>query len=90
MDVQMPEMDGLAAASEIRVRETRTGTRVPIVAMTARAMQGDRERCLAAGMDGYIAKPVRMRELLATVEEFRDRTHPAPAPHGQASPACGG
>src|SRR5262249_45383831 len=59
MDIQMPHMDGLETTQAIRAREQDTGTHIPIVAMTAHAMQGDRERCLAAGMDGYVTKPLR-------------------------------
>jgi len=67
MDVQMPELDGFETATAIRARERYTGTRLPILAMTAHAMSGDRERCLAAGMDGYIAKPVHKAELLEAI-----------------------
>jgi PAS domain S-box-containing protein len=68
MDVQMPEMDGLEATAAIRAKEEATGAHVPIIAMTAHAMKGDRERCLEAGMDGYVAKPIRSKELLQTID----------------------
>jgi CheY-like chemotaxis protein len=70
MDVQMPEMDGFEATAAIRVREQRTGRHLPIIAITAHAMRGDQERCLAAGMDGYISKPIRVQELIALLERF--------------------
>ncbi len=67
MDVQMPEMGGFEATRLIRQAEEKTGRRVPILALTAHAMKGDREKCLEAGMDGYVAKPVRAQELFAAI-----------------------
>lgn len=68
MDVQMPEVDGLEATAMIRTNERSTGKHLPIIALTAHAMKGDHERCLAAGMDGYISKPLEPAELVATIE----------------------
>jgi PAS domain S-box-containing protein len=70
MDVQMPEMDGLDATRTIRRREELTGIHLPIVAMTAHAMKGDRERCLEAGMDDYMMKPIRAEQLFQALERI--------------------
>jgi CheY-like chemotaxis protein len=70
MDVQMPEMDGFEATGVIRGQEELSGHHVPIIAMTAHALEGDRERCLDAGMDDYIAKPLQPKELIATLEKW--------------------
>jgi signal transduction histidine kinase/CheY-like chemotaxis protein len=70
MDVQMPRFDGYAATKAIRKLEEQTGKRIPIIAMTANAMKGDREKCLEAGMDDYLAKPVKPSELFAALEKY--------------------
>jgi two-component system sensor histidine kinase/response regulator len=70
MDVQMPEMGGFEATEAIRASEGASGAHLPIVALTAHAMQGDRARCLAAGMDGYLTKPIDVDQLMATLEDF--------------------
>jgi CheY-like chemotaxis protein len=70
MDVMMPEMDGLETTTVIRNREKGSGRHIPVIAMTAHAMKGDRERCLEAGMDGYISKPLQPGELFDTVERL--------------------
>jgi signal transduction histidine kinase/CheY-like chemotaxis protein len=73
MDVQMPVLDGFEAVAEIRRREAIAGHgRIPIVAMTAHAMSGDRDRCLAAGMDGYVGKPIRPAELMEAIAPFHE------------------
>jgi signal transduction histidine kinase/HPt (histidine-containing phosphotransfer) domain-containing protein len=74
MDVQMPEMDGFEATELIRDREKANGQHIPIVAMTAHAMTGDRERCLAAGMDSYISKPIRGEQLFTVIQNLAHRS----------------
>ena len=91
MDVQMPIMDGLAATAEIRSRERATGRRVPILAMTASAMEGDRDRCLASGMDDYVAKPVRPPLLLQAIERLspsKAERPPDPSRSGRLRESC--
>ena len=89
MDVQMPEMDGLDATSAIRSWEKAAGTHIPIMAMTAHAMKGDRERCLAAGMDGYTSKPIRIRELEQAIAQLTSSPKPSKAPVSEGSHADG-
>jgi CheY-like chemotaxis protein len=70
MDCQMPEMDGFAATMAIRQREVSTGQRLPIIAVTANAMAGDRERCLQAGMDDYMSKPLKVGDIEAMLTQW--------------------
>ncbi len=90
MDIQMPEVDGFEATRSIRERERNTGEHLPIVAMTAHAMKGDREKCLQAGMDGYIAKPINVQQLFETIESlFHDlqaADEPSEAPAAAGCP----
>ena len=79
LDVQMPRMDGFEATRRIRRREAESGGHVPVVAMTAHALPEDRGRCLSAGMDEYIAKPIRTSVLLATMAKALDGARPAAA-----------
>ena len=83
MDVQMPEMDGFAATAAIREQERAVGGHLPIIAMTAYAMKGDRERCLDAGMDGYVSKPIRPEELFRVIEELAEAPAGEDAPKGE-------
>jgi CheY-like chemotaxis protein len=74
MDCQMPEMDGFAATAAIRQREAATGQQVPIIAMTANAIQGDRERCLEAGMTDYVSKPFTPQQLAEMLQKWTGRS----------------
>lgn len=88
MDWNLPDMDGLEATRRIRVDEVATGRpRIPVVAITANAMAGDRERCLSAGMDDFLAKPVTMDELGRTLHRWTTRAHASPPTHGPAERA---
>ncbi len=87
MDVQMPVMDGITATKMVRERERKTGSYQPIIAMTALVMKGDRERCLAAQMDGYLSKPIRPVELDAVLEEYLQKKH-REAPNLEPAPAA--
>jgi two-component system sensor histidine kinase/response regulator len=79
MDVQMPEMDGLEATAAIREKEKGTGQHQAVVALTAHAMKGDREKCLAVGMDGYLTKPIRPPELDQLLEIYVTRRMETPS-----------
>jgi CheY-like chemotaxis protein len=85
MDVQMPELDGFEATSEIRRREAQTREHLTIIALTAHAMAGDRERCLASGMDGYMTKPIDPKELDETLNNFKPVSQPISSASGAIS-----
>jgi len=90
MDVQMPVLDGYGAAARIRELEVTGGGHLPIIAMTANAMQGDREKCLGAGMDDYVSKPVNREEIADAIRrQLRRRSLAGPAPAVQSLPAAG-
>jgi CheY-like chemotaxis protein len=86
MDVQMPEMDGVAATAAIRAKEHPGGTRLPIVAMTACALKGDEARFLKAGMDAYIGKPIHLPELFRAIEAARSNSRQPPLPESSPAP----
>ncbi|HXU05487.1 MAG TPA: response regulator, partial [Polyangia bacterium] len=82
MDIQMPEMDGFEVAAVVRERERTTRKHLPLVALTAHAMRGDRERCLQAGFDGYVSKPIRFQDLFDTIDRL------APTAEAPSRPAA--
>jgi two-component system sensor histidine kinase/response regulator len=86
MDLQMPEMDGFEATAALREREKETGTHLPVIALTAHALQGDRERCLDAGMDGYLTKPIRGQELDAVLTTYAEQKSGQTSPESQPVP----
>jgi len=88
MDVQMPDMDGFETTKAIRAQERTSGKHLPIVAMTAHAMSGDRERCLAAGMDSYVAKPVDGTKLFTAIADVFQKNAASNAIQSQATPAA--
>ena len=77
MDVQMPVMDGFEAAAEIRKREKVRGGHIPVIAMTAHMLKGDRERCLGAGMDGYVSKPIDKLQLFEVLDSLTTQSSPS-------------
>jgi CheY-like chemotaxis protein/HPt (histidine-containing phosphotransfer) domain-containing protein len=85
MDVQMPIMDGFEATAAIRQKEQTQGTHLPIIAMTAHAMKGDRERCLAAGMDGYVSKPIVPKDLFQALDNLVASQDSSPAQSTKAA-----
>jgi PAS domain S-box-containing protein len=90
MDVQMPELGGFEATGQVRAAEQGTGRHVPIIALTAHAMKGDRERCLAAGMDGYVAKPIQAQELFEAMDDVLRRLGTAPPGGAEEKPTPAG
>jgi CheY-like chemotaxis protein len=86
MDVHMPKLGGYAAARRIRAGEHGTERHVPIIALTAQAMKGDREKCFEAGMDGYVSKPLRIAELFAVMHQVLSARSPGRVDPGEAGP----